>query len=115
VKTGERSGFERRVLHGCFKEGSGNRFVKKIYVGNLPWSATESEVRDFFSAYGDIASVSIVMDRETGRSRGFAFVEMNDADAARAIADANGKPMSGRPLRINEAQERARTPRPRRP
>lgn len=86
--------------------------MKKIYVGNLPWSATESEVRDLFSAYGDVVSVSIVMDRETGRSRGFAFVEMPDADALRAIADANGKNMNGRPLRINEAQERARPPRP---
>ncbi len=90
--------------------------MKKIYVGNLPWSATESEVRDVFSPYGEVVSVSIVMDRETGRSRGFAFVEMPDADALRAIAESNGKDMNGRPLRINEAQERARPPmRPRRP
>jgi hypothetical protein len=88
------------------------QFVKKIYVGNLPWSATESELRDFFSPYGDVVSVSIVMDRETGRSRGFAFVEMPDADALSAIAETNGKSMNGRPLRINEAQERARPPRP---
>ena len=86
--------------------------MKKIYVGNLPWSATESELRDFFSPYGDVVSVSIVMDRETGRSRGFAFVEMPDADALSAIAESNGKSMNGRPLRINEAQERARPPRP---
>lgn len=89
--------------------------MKKIYVGNLPWSATEADLRDFFAPYGEVASVSIVLDRETGRSRGFAFVEMPDADALRAIEDSNGKPMNGRPLRINEAQERARTPRPRRP
>ena len=86
--------------------------MKKIYVGNLPWSATESELRDFFSPYGDVVSVSIVMDRETGRSRGFAFVEMPDADALNAIAESNGQSMNGRPLRINEAQERARPPRP---
>ena len=88
--------------------------MKKIYGGNLPWTATESDIREFFSVYGEVASCANVMDRETGRSRGFAFVEMPDADALHAVGDGNGKNMSGRPLRINEAQERARPPRPRR-
>lgn len=83
--------------------------MKKIYVGNLPWSATEEELRQWFSEYGQVESVAIVLDRETGRSRGFGFVEMGDDDADRAISEGNGKPMSGRPLRINEALERSRS------
>ncbi len=81
----------------------------KIYVGNLPWTATEDELRQFFGAYGDVHSVAIIMDRDTGRSRGFGFVEMDDPDGERAIAEGNGKPMGGRPLRINQAQERQRS------
>lgn len=88
--------------------------MKKIYVGNLPWSASEQDLRDFFSKYGSVSSVSIVMDRETGRSRGFGFVEMGDSDADRAIAEGNGKELGGRSLRINEAQDRPRSSAPRR-
>lgn len=80
--------------------------MKKIYVGNLPWSATEQSLRDFFTSYGTVESAIIITDRETGRSRGFGFVEMEDADAARAISECNGKDMDGRSLRVNEAQER---------
>ena len=87
--------------------------MKKIYVGNLPWSATEDELKQFFSEYGEVESVAIVLDRETGRSRGFGFVEMGDADADRAISEGNGKPMGGRPLRVNEAQERNSRSKPR--
>ncbi len=80
--------------------------MTKIYVGNLPFSASESEVRDLFSQHGTVESVSLITDRETGRPRGFGFVEMSRADATRAIQSLNGKDMGGRPLRVNEAQER---------
>ena len=82
---------------------------KKLYVGNLSFDATESEVRDAFAACGDIAAVSIVTDRMTGRSRGFAFVEMATDDmATRAIEQMNGQSLHGRPLRVSEAVERPR-------
>jgi RNA recognition motif-containing protein len=80
--------------------------VKKIYVGNLPWSATEQDLRDYFTTYGTVESAVIITDRETGRSRGFGFVEMDDAEASKAISECNGKDMGGRSLRVNEAQER---------
>ena len=80
--------------------------MTKIYVGNLPFSANESEVRELFSQHGTVESVSLIMDRETGRPRGFGFVEMSRADATRAIQNLNGKEMGGRALRVNEAQER---------
>jgi RNA recognition motif-containing protein len=80
---------------------------KKLYVGNLPFSATESELRSLFEPHGDIASVSIITDRETGRARGFAFVEMEDAgDAEKAMRALDGRDMGGRPLRVNEAQDK---------
>jgi RNA recognition motif-containing protein len=82
--------------------------MTKIYVGNLPFSANEGELRQLFEEFGVVNSVSMINDRETGRPRGFGFVEMPDADAAKAIAALNGKEMGGRPLRINEAQERER-------
>ena len=84
--------------------------MKKIYVGNLPWSTNDTELRDFFSAYGEVHSARVITDRDTGRSRGFGFVEMEDADAQRAISEANGASFGGRNLRVNEAQPRA--PRP---
>ena len=80
--------------------------MTKIYVGNLPFSATESEVRDLFAQHGTVDSVALPTDRETGRPRGFGFVEMPQADAQKAIAGLNGSPMNGRPLRVNEARER---------
>jgi RNA recognition motif-containing protein len=80
---------------------------KKIYVGNLPFSATESDLRSLFESHGDIATVSVITDRETGRSRGFAFVEMEEADAAsNAIRALDGADMGGRSLRVNEAQDK---------
>ena len=85
---------------------------KSIYVGNLPWSATEEQVRNLFSSYGTVNSVNLVSDRETGRARGFGFVEMADADAASAIQALDGSSMDGRNLRVNEAQPKApRSPR----
>jgi RNA recognition motif-containing protein len=82
--------------------------VKKIYVGNLPWSATDAELRDLFSTVGTVHSAAVVSDRETGRSRGFGFVEMDEGDAEKAISELNGRDMGGRALRVNEAQERQR-------
>ena len=84
----------------------------KIYVGNLPFSATEAQVRDLFAQHGAVESVALPADRETGRPRGFGFVEMPQAEAAKAIEALNGFSMGGRQLRVNEAQDRPRGPRP---
>ena len=86
--------------------------MKSIYVGNLPFTATEDEVRDLFAAHGEVNEVRLMTDRETGRPRGFGFVKMSASDADAAIRALDGKNMGGRALRINEAQERA--PRPQR-
>ena len=80
--------------------------MKRIYVGNLPWSAAEADLRELFETVGPVQSAAVITDRETGRSRGFGFVEMDDADAEKAINELNGRDMGGRPLRVNEAQER---------
>ncbi len=69
--------------------------MTRIYVGNLPFSATEEEIRQLFSQYGTVQSVSPVTDRDTGRPRGFGFVEMSGPDASRAIQNLNGKDMGG--------------------
>ncbi len=80
-----------------------------IYVGNLSYSMSESELRDAFAAYGEVSSVKILIDRETGRSRGFGFVEMpNQKEAETAVAQLNGKDVGGRALRVNEARPRER-------
>jgi len=81
--------------------------VKSIYVGNLPFTATESEIRGLFEQYGTVHSAKVITDRETGRSRGFGFVEMEDGEALEAIEATNGKEMGGRPLKVNEARPRA--------
>jgi len=79
--------------------------VKNIFVGNLSFGATEDSVRSMFEAYGTVDRVSVVTDRETGRARGFGFVEMSvDAEAERAIAALNGRELDGRALNINEAR-----------
>jgi RNA recognition motif-containing protein len=80
--------------------------MTRIYVGNLPFSADEAAVRQLFEQHGTVESVALINDRETGRPRGFGFVEMPRPDAQRAIQSLNGKDMGGRPLRVNEAQER---------
>ena len=77
-----------------------------LYVGNLPFSATEAEIRSLFEQHGTVDSVKIINDRETGRPRGFCFVDMPAADAEKAAGALNGAPMGGRPLRVNEARER---------
>ena len=83
--------------------------MAKIYVGNLPFTATDADICTLFSQHGTVESVSLPTDRETGRPRGFGFVEMSQADAARAIQSLNGQDMGGRPLRVNEAQDKPRT------
>ena len=80
--------------------------MMRIYVGNLPFSATEDEVRELFAEHGEVGSVNLINDRETGRPRGFGFVEM-DPDAGRsAISSLDGSQMGGRALRVNEARPR---------
>ena len=78
-----------------------------IYVGNLSYTMTDGELRDAFAAFGAVTSAKILMDRETGRSRGFGFVEMpNQSEGEAAISNLNGKELGGRALRINEARPR---------
>lgn len=84
--------------------------MKSIYVGNLPYSATEDEVRDLFSQHGEVTRVKLVIDRETNRPKGFGFVEMDDNGATGAIQALDGIEFGGRRLRINEARERAERP-----
>ena len=80
----------------------------KIYVGNLPWSVGDSELNDLFAEFGAVETASVVTDRESGRSRGFGFVEMSQADAQQAIAKLNGQTVDSRELRVNEAQSKPR-------
>lgn len=87
----------------------------KLYVGNLSFQTTEAELRQLFEQHGGVSSVSVITDRETGRPRGFAFVEMNDAgSAATAISKLDGREFGGRALRVNEATARTGGPGPRR-
>ena len=82
---------------------------KKIYVGNLPFTTTEDELRDVFERHGGVDSVAVITDRETGRPRGFAFVEMSEQSAAEdAIRALDGSELGGRSLRVNEAQDKGR-------
>ena len=81
--------------------------MKNIYVGNLPYRATNEELKEMFEQYGEVASARIITDRETRRSKGFGFVEMSDeASADKAISELNGADMQGRALRVNEARPR---------
>ena len=75
-----------------------------IYVGNLSWSATQDGVESLFKSFGQVLSVNLISDRETGRARGFGFVEMEDGDAVNAIAALDGKEVDGRALRVNKAE-----------
>lgn len=81
---------------------------KKLYVGNLPYTVKEEAIRELFAEHGEIHSINIVTDRYTGQGRGFAFVEMENADAA--MAELNDKDFEGRSLKVNEARERERGP-----
>ncbi len=80
---------------------------KKLYVGNIPFSTTDDDLRQMFESHGTVVSARVITDRETGRSRGFGFVEMEDANAAEnAQKVLDGTDMGGRSLRVNEAQDR---------
>ena len=109
----------RRERERKFRDGSGAKgprdrartrtivLNKKLYVGNIPFSATEADLRDLFGRHGTVSSVKVITDRETGRPRGFAFVEMDATGASDAIRALDGTEMGGRSLRVNEAQERS--------
>ena len=83
--------------------------MTKLYVGNLPFTVTEEAVRNLFAPHGTVEKISLINDRETGRPRGFGFVEMSKSDASRAMQALNGQDLEGRALKINEAQERPRS------
>ena len=88
--------------------------LKTIYVGNLPFSCSETEVRDFFSQHGTVQSIKLIYDRETGKPRGFGFIEIEMEDADDKIQQLNGISFGGRNLRVNEAKRSNETHRPRR-
>jgi RNA recognition motif-containing protein len=79
---------------------------KKIYVGNLPFSSTEADLKDVFGRHGAVESVNIITDRETGRPRGFAFIEMEETNADDAIRALDGSDLGGRSIKVNAAQAR---------
>ena len=83
--------------------------MTKLFVGNLPFSATEDSVRALFTPHGTVETLALINDRDTGRPRGFGFIEMAHADAARAIEALNGVDFGGRALKVNEAQARERS------
>ena len=84
---------------------------KKLYVGNLSFNTTEAQLRDLFAPFGGVQTVQLIMDRDTGRSKGFAFVEMgSDAEAQAAIDGMNGKQVDGRSLAVNEARPKESRP-----
>ncbi|TLZ16756.1 MAG: RNA-binding protein [Gammaproteobacteria bacterium] len=83
--------------------------MTKLYVGNLPFTATEDTVRALFSPHGTVERLALINDRDTGRPRGFGFVEMSNEDAARAVQALNGTDCEGRALRVSEAQQRDRS------
>jgi cold-inducible RNA-binding protein len=88
--------------------------MKSLFVGNLSFQTTEGELMALFSQFGQVTRANVVMDRETGRARGFAFVEMpNDEEAAKAIAGLDGKSLGGRNLKVNEARPKTATRAPR--
>jgi cold-inducible RNA-binding protein len=78
----------------------------KLFVGNLPWSVSDQDLEEMFAQFGGVDSAKVITDRDTGRSRGFGFVEMNDDSARAAIAELNEKEMSDRKLTVNEARDR---------
>ncbi len=105
--TGLRSGYgdSRRGRSG--QSSAKVRAVKNIYIGNLPFSATEAEIRQLFEGYGSVSRIHLVTDRDTGRPRGFGFVDMdNDGEADAAMKGLNGSDMGGRTLTVNEARPR---------
>ncbi|MFA4944253.1 MAG: RNA-binding protein [Lentisphaeria bacterium] len=86
--------------------------AKKLYVGNLSYDVTNTQLKEMFAAYGSVTSADVIMDRETGRSKGFGFVEMSsDSEAQAAISALNGQEQNGRALTVNEARPREERPR----
>ncbi|SME90996.1 RNA recognition motif domain-containing protein [Desulfovibrio gilichinskyi] len=83
---------------------------KNIYVGNLPWNSSEEDVKVAFEEFGEVISVKLITDRETGRPRGFGFVEMEDQGALKAIESLDGADFGGRNLKVNEARPREERP-----
>lgn len=83
--------------------------MTKIFVGNLPFSATEDSLKSLFATHGTVEKIALITDRDTGQPRGFGFVEMPNADAARAMQALNGTSFEGRALKVNEAKERERS------
>jgi len=81
----------------------------KLYVGNFPYSVDEDQLREMFSPYGEIEELALIMDRETGRSKGFAFITFETQQAAESALEKNGQDLNGRALRVNMAQEKGRT------
>jgi hypothetical protein len=98
-----RAGWRLQFLFFC------EILMTKLYVGNLPFTATEDAVRNLFAPHGTVEKLSLINDRDTGRPRGFGFVEMSSADASRAMQALNGQDFDGRSLKINEAQDKARS------
>jgi RNA recognition motif-containing protein len=82
--------------------------VTKLFIGNLPFSATEQSVRALFEPHGTIESLALINDRDTGRPRGFGFIEMSSSDASKAMQALNGREFDGRTLKVNEAQSKER-------
>jgi RNA recognition motif-containing protein len=80
--------------------------AKKIYIGNLSFNSTESEILSLFEQYGTVHTLNLITDRDSGRFRGFGFVEMDEAEANRAISELDGTEVGGRNLRVNEAREK---------
>jgi RNA recognition motif-containing protein len=80
--------------------------TKKLYIGNLPFSTTEADLREAFEQHGTVESINVITDRETGRPRGFAFIEMDDAGATAARGALDGKDLGGRNIRVDEAHDR---------
>ena len=96
--------------HNCYTFYERLKKMSKMYVGNLPWTATEDEITELFAAHGDVKSVKLINDRDTGKPRGFGFVEMASAEEAEAAIEAlDGKEFGGRQLKINEAREKTRS------
>ena len=81
----------------------------KLYVGNFPYTVTESELRDLFTPYGEIEELAMIMDRETGRPKGFAFITFATQQAAETALELNGNQLGGRPLKVNIATEKSRS------
>ena len=98
-----------RALGRAGLPASGENALKKLYVGNLPFTATDDQISQLFGQHGTVHSVALINDRETGRPRGFGFVEVDDDAVQTMIQALDGKDMGGRALRVNEAQDRPRT------